>query len=204
MNDYRLRGYTLSKGRPVATLDLSYDHPSGIYIGVSAIGVLAKDDGPRPLGIQESIGFARRLKSGLTVDAGLINANYTDYALASHARGYNEVYVGLLGSGLSSHIFFSPNYLGDGIRSVYGEVNGVVRPADHWRLNWHLGVQDLRGGQPGSRWSQTDADLRFSVTREFGATQAQITVSHGGRGPRKTYERSYGRSALVVTLTQAF
>jgi uncharacterized protein (TIGR02001 family) len=203
-SDYRLRGYTLSEGRPVATLDLNYDDPSGLYFGVSAIGVLAGGAEPRPLGIQESIGFAKRLKSGLTVDAGVTNANYAHYAMGRHVPGYTEVYVGLLGSGLSSHIFFSPDYLGDGVRSLYGEVNGVLRPADHWRINWHVGAQTLNGGHARFYRSQSYADLRLALTREFGATQAQIAVSRGGPGPRYSDERTYGRSALVVTLSHAF
>lgn len=204
MSDYRLRGYTLSKGRPVATLDLNYDHPSGLYLGVSASGVLARGGEPRPLGIQESIGFAKRLKSGLTVDAGITNANYTNYAIARHAPGYTEVYVGLLGSGFSSHIFFSPNYLGSGVRSFYGEVNGVVRPADHWHLNWHVGAQTLSGHRARSYSSRTFADFRLGLTREFGTTQAQIAVSRGGAGPKASWERSYGRTGLVFTLAHSF
>jgi uncharacterized protein (TIGR02001 family) len=204
MNDYRLRGYTLSKGRPVATLDFNYDHPSGLYFGVSAIGVLARGAEPRPLGVQGSIGFAKRLRSGLTVDAGITNANYTDYAVGRHASGYTEAYIGLLGNGISSHIFFSPNYLGDGVRSLYGEVDGVLRPADHWRLNWHVGAQTLSGDHVGAYRSKTHADVRLGLTREFGATQVQIAVTHGGAGPRPSWERSYGRTALVLTMAHAF
>lgn len=201
-NDYRLRGYTLSEGRPAAALDLSYDHSSGLYLGISAIGVLAEGAEPRPLGLQESFGYARRLPSGLTIDAGITNANYTHYAIGRQATRYTEVYLGLLGRGLSSHIFYSPHYLYSGLHSIYGEVDGVLRPADHWRVNWHVGAQRLRSDR--YHYAHTYADWRLGLTREFGRTQAQIAVSRGGRGPRPPAERDYGRTAIVATLTHSF
>lgn len=202
MSDYRLRGYTLSDGRPVATLDVSYDHPSGFYFGVSALGVLAKGAEPRPLGLQESFGYARRLKSGLTIDAGITNANLTHYAIGQQSARYTEVYVGLLGRGISSHIFYSPHYLYSDLHSIYAELNGVVRPADRWRINWHVGAQALRAGRYD--YAKTYADGRLGLTREFGATQAQLAISRGGRGPRPPGERAYGRTAIVATLTHSF
>ena len=202
-SDYRLRGYTLSKGRPVAVLSLNYDHPSGLYAGVSAIGVLAKSEGPRFLGIQESIGFAKRLKSGLIIDAGVTDANFTHYAINRPAPGYTEFYLGLLGRNLSSHVFFSPNYINRGVNSYYAEVDGVLRPSDHWRVNWHIGAQALSSGRYYR--SQTQLDWRLGLTREFGATQAQIAVSRGGNGlSNPSYDRTYGRTAVVVSVTQAF
>ena len=39
-NDLQFRGYSLSDGRPVATLDFAYDDPSGFYAGASGTGVL--------------------------------------------------------------------------------------------------------------------------------------------------------------------
>ena len=50
-SDYRFRGISLTGRQPVVTLDLAYDHPSGLYAGASAIG--ANQDGFRALGFIE-------------------------------------------------------------------------------------------------------------------------------------------------------
>ena len=202
LSDYRLRGYTFSQGRPIATLSVNYDHPSGLYAGVSATGVLAHSGKPRFLALQESVGFAKRLKSGLTFDAGVTNADFSHYAFELHTEGYTDFYIGLLGKNISSHVFFSPNYINSGVTSLYAEVNGVLIPTDRWRVNWHVGAQELSSGR--FYRSRTQFDWRLSLTREFGTTQAQIAVSRGGRGLRYPYVSTYGRTAVVVAITQAF
>src|SRR5687768_2258453 len=58
--DYRFRAHLLSDGRPAATVQLAYDHASGLYLNVAAIGALG-DDGPRFVGAQGNIGYAARL-----------------------------------------------------------------------------------------------------------------------------------------------
>src|ERR1700744_2254020 len=47
---YRLRGVALSNGQPDLRLALSYDHSSGAYGGVSAIGGETDRNGVQPLG----------------------------------------------------------------------------------------------------------------------------------------------------------
>jgi uncharacterized protein (TIGR02001 family) len=204
LSDYRLRGYTLSKGRPVAAVALNYDHPSGLYLGVSATGVLTRSEGARFLGLQESVGFAKRLKSGVTIDAGITNTNFTHYAIERHSPGYTEVYLGLIGKRLSSHIFFSPTYIDNGLRSVFGEIDGVLSPGEGWRINWHIGAQALNSERESYYRSQVQLDGRLALTREFGRTQAQVAVSRGGLGLRRPDERAYGRTAIVFSVSHTF
>src|SRR4030095_5232687 len=78
LSDARLRGYSLSAGRPVGQLDLSYDDPGGFYAGLSAS--LVAYHGVKPLGLQENIGFAKPLAGGPTIDVGIVNSNYSRHS----------------------------------------------------------------------------------------------------------------------------
>ena len=63
-SEARFRAYSLSAGRPVASLDLSYDDPGGLYGGLSATAVMGGEDSFRPLGLVLNGGYAKRLSSG--------------------------------------------------------------------------------------------------------------------------------------------
>jgi hypothetical protein len=56
----------------------------------------------------------------------------------------------------------------------------------------------------GSYHSQIQFDGRLALTREFGATQAQVAVSRGGLGLSRPGESSYGRTALVISVIHTF
>jgi len=47
--DDRFRGHSLSQGQPTLALDLSYDHPSGLYLDVVVRGVATHHAGPQLL-----------------------------------------------------------------------------------------------------------------------------------------------------------
>src|SRR4051794_25476402 len=91
-SDNRFRGYSLSGGRPVGILDLSYDAPNGFYAALSGSVVATRHDGLRPLGIQLNGGYAKRLSSGLTVDAGVTHSNYFAYSSKGTRKSYTEGY----------------------------------------------------------------------------------------------------------------
>ena len=69
-SEARLRGISLSAGHPIAQLDLSYDDPGGFYGSLSASTVLSSEYGLRPLGLEENLGYAKKLKSGPSIDVG--------------------------------------------------------------------------------------------------------------------------------------
>ncbi|HEY1448609.1 MAG TPA: TorF family putative porin, partial [Caulobacteraceae bacterium] len=60
-SDDRLRGVSLSDGNPVFSLNVSYDHKSGIYGGVSATAVATDHSGVEMLGDVAYIGYARKI-----------------------------------------------------------------------------------------------------------------------------------------------
>jgi uncharacterized protein (TIGR02001 family) len=202
LNDDRFRGYSLSDGRPVGILDLSYDASDGFYAALSGSLVASRGDGPRPLGLTVNGGYAKRLRSGLTVDVGVTHSNYSTYAEIERARSYTEVYAGLSGKLLSARIYASPDYLRHG--SLYGELEGSIPAADKLRLTGHVGLLvPLRRSSYGSSYGR-DVDWRIGVVRQFGpfSLQAAWTAVRPSHDVYKSYHY-HRRGAVVVGLTYA-
>jgi len=199
-SDYRFRGVSLSDERPVVTLDVAGDFANGVYLGASALGVLTAHSGFRALGLQEYVGYARRLNPELTADVGFTNANYTDAYIGGSAARNQEVYVGLSGHGLAGRVFYSPNYFNLGYPTVYGELNGVARPRAGWRLSGHVGMLTRADDRGGDR---AHFDWRLGVAREFDALtlEAAVTGTHGGD---EDHDHGRDSQAAVVALSWAF
>src|SRR5437868_3389001 len=134
----RLRGYSLSAGHPVARIDLSYDDSSGFYGAISASAVYAKEYGLKPLDAQESIGFAKQLRGGPTIDVGVHQSSYSRYSRDQRSAGYTEVYAGLIGKIVSTHLYVSPNYFCSDTWRGYGEVEAGFRPLRKLSLSAHV------------------------------------------------------------------
>ena len=173
-SDYRYRGVSLSNRGPVATLDLSYDHASGFYVGGSAIGE-TEDGGLDTLGFIEYAGFVTPKWKGVAWDFGVNNQNLSYYAERRVPLNYSEVYVGVIGEHLSAHLHYSPNYIRPGYDTLYAEVDGSMRPADNWRLFAHVGTTAPFG--PDSAGRHQRYDLRAGVARQFGSLELQASVT---------------------------
>ncbi len=59
-SDYQVRGYSVSRGRPVGILDLSYDSPSGLYLNGQLLGALADDSNSGLLGMIDRVELSLR------------------------------------------------------------------------------------------------------------------------------------------------
>jgi uncharacterized protein (TIGR02001 family) len=200
-SEARLRGYSLSAGHPVGQLDLSYDDPTGFYGSLSGSLVVSSEYGVKPLGLQENVGYAKRLGRGPTIDLGLINANYSRYTGYERSTGYTEVYAGLVGKVLSSHIYLSPNYFHAGAWAAYGEIEAGVSPIRKMRLTAHVGSLVPLGSGYASR---VQYDWQIGATRELGPLSLHVALSDGGPG-RDFYDgRLHRRRALVVGATMLF
>jgi uncharacterized protein (TIGR02001 family) len=200
-SEARLRGFSLSAGHPVGQLDLSYDDPGGFYGSFSASTVLSSEYGLRPLGFQENLGYAKKLHSGPSIDVGIINANYSRYTGHERSSGYTEIYAGLVGKVLSSHIYLSPNYFHSGSWAAYGEVDAGIAPARKLRLTAHVGSLVPLGS---SYASKVQYDWQIGATREAGPVSLHLAFGDGGPG-RDFYEGIlHRRRALVVGATYVF
>ncbi|HEX3676855.1 MAG TPA: TorF family putative porin [Sphingomicrobium sp.] len=196
-SDDRFRGYSLSGGRPVAVLDFAYDNPSGFYAEASGTGVLQNGD-PSPFGFELSGGYARRLRSGTTLDLGVTNSTYSHYSGSESARSYAEIYAGISRGGLSSRFFFSPHYSESGLWTAYGEVNGSVSPASKWSLDGHVGMLVPLKSPAGDERYRTAFDWRLGVSRELGPLSLHLSLNEGERGRIYYGDRSRRGRALVI------
>jgi len=139
-SDVRFRGYSLSDGRPALFGDVSYDDRGGFYASLSGSASLASRDRIRPLAVELTAGYARRLSPGLTVDIGIDHADYARRSSVGPGKSYTAAYAGLSYKFLSSRIAVSPHYFGSGMTAAYGELNANVSPARLWNLDGHVGL----------------------------------------------------------------
>lgn len=201
-SDYRFRGLSLSDGRPALSLAIAYDHDSGAYAGVSAIGEETAHSGARMLGFIEYAGYVGRSKTGPNWDVGVTNGTVTEYSYPTHNLNYTEVYVGLIMKGVSTHLYYSPNYFGGGVGTLYADLDGAFRPAPGWRLFGHVGVLTPLSGpsSPGRRNERYD--LRAGVARTFGA--AELHLSWTDAAPAVVYPAEHVKTHGAVVLGAAY
>lgn len=176
-NDYRFRGFSLSDSRPVGVVDLSYDARNGLYGAASGSVVAARGEELRALGLTVNGGYAKQLKSGLTVDVGAIYARYTSYSGLGSSRSYAELYTGVRGKILSSRISISPDYFGRG-STLHGEVTGQFSPARDLQVQATVGTLVPLGG---SYRVTTDGRLGLDWTLGRFSLHGAITARGGGR-----------------------
>jgi len=186
--DYRFRGFSLSESRPVGVLDLSYDSPNGLYIASSG-SVVASREGLRTLGLQLNGGYAKQLRSGLTLDAGAAYSRYSSYSGLGSSRSYAELYGGIRGKVLSTRLAFSPDYFGSG-PTLYGETAGQFSLARNLQLQASIGalapLREARGyglttdARVGLQWRSGPLSLQGAITSRRGSSNA-YSAGHSNR-----------------------
>lgn len=193
-SDDRFRGLSLSGGQPVAIVDLSYDAPSGFYAAGSGTLVASSDEHLRLLGLQLNGGYAKRLGSGLTLDAGAVHVAYSRYSGLSSARSYTEIYAGLAGKLLSSRVYFSPRYF-ERAATTYAEVDGHLPAVQDFTIEAHAGLlvplYADHSGHSGSRY-----DWQVGVSRPAGRFVFHAALS--AAGPRQQYYGNYSRKPALA------
>lgn len=197
-SDERWRGRSLSAGRPAATLSLGYDDRSGLYADGSAT-VAALRSGPDLVSIGVDAGYARRLRSGLVLDLGLTRREFRGGGSGASGSGYTELYLGASGRSLSGRLLYSPDYLQRGIHTLYGTLDGVVRPLPGWRLLGHAGRLTVLRQRPQGGSTGDQFDYSLGVARQIGRVDARLAWSGGG--PGKDYYGARPRSRQAVTLS---
>ncbi|MBU3078111.1 TorF family putative porin [Sphingomonas quercus] len=193
-SDYRLRGYSLSAGRPVATGQLGYDHSSGLYVDGYAVAMFAQGRA-HFLGWDTNIGYARRLGTGAAADLGVIRRQYRASYAGGRASRYTELYAGLTLQPIVVRLYYSPDSFVRDASTLYGEVEGTLIPSRDWRIGGHVGALafvDDGGGRP------VRYDWRLSATRLLGSFDVHAALS-GGRPGRQYYDgRAHDRTALTA------
>ncbi|MGB6451268.1 MAG: TorF family putative porin [Steroidobacteraceae bacterium] len=226
-SEYRIRGVALSDGEPDLRLGLSYDHPSGAYAGATLIGGETGSDGSHLLGYVAYAGFAVRSESGLIWDIGTttsqinlylpiypaaysvqplgyggIEARNASTASTFHYRAdYSELYGGLSWRATSVHLYISPEYLGQTMRTAYLDVTETVRPMTHVRLFAHVGALTPLAGSAGPGSTRERYDLGAGAVWELHHGEVQLAWS--GISPQVQYPIGYPqpRSAVILSVT---
>jgi uncharacterized protein (TIGR02001 family) len=207
--DYRIRGYSISDDRPSASLSVSYDHPSGGYLGGSAVGIIREGD-PELLGIQANLGYATRLSPRVSVDAGVSRTQYFSGYGTNRNFDYTEVYLGLALPVVAARLSYSPDYYRDGAQTLYAELDGGIEPAPDWFLSAHIGALTYVDTPP-VYLPRTRFDWRVGASRQFGRLGVHVDVSGRILGEPDGYVLPPGlsritrdRTAVVLSLTRAF
>lgn len=192
--DYRLRGVSLTDNRPAVALSLAYDHNSGAYAGAAVVAFDSPDGGGRLLGHMEYVGYAAQGPGGYAWDVGANNQDFVPYGPQRLHLRYSEAYVGVSKGDLSARVYYSPNYLPSWGTTAYLDLNGVLRPADNWRLSGHAGALVPAGGGAGP--VRTRYDLRLGVARDFRAGEIRANFTTAWPTPGTLSSRA--GPALVV------
>ena len=199
--DDRFQGISVSDGRPVAVLDLSYDAPSGLYGSASGSLVATQDDGPKALGLVLNAGYARQLRPGLTADVGVLHSHYSHYSGLAGGHDYTEVYAGISGRLLGARLSVSPNYLGTALGTVRGEVNGHVSLTPKLSLEGQLGLLAPVGRGAYGPGPRVQADARIGVAQRLGRFALHAALTAATNRAAIYSGRKHSRTAFVIGIS---
>lgn len=218
---YRFRGVDLTNGKPDVRVALSYDHRSGAYGGGAVIIGEGSGGATTAIGYAAYAGFARRASNGVTWDAGATTTKvvselpvavtyriqgflYSQTYIVKYQANYAEAYVGAAKGPLSAHLYLSPDYLGQGLRTAYLDLNAAVRPTTGVRLFVHAGLLAPLGDSAPPAVKRERLDLRTGVAVEF--RHGEIQLAWTTVTPRADYPTGYPqkRNALVLSASAFF
>lgn len=202
-SDDRFRGVSVSEGRPVAILDLSYDAPVGLYGGFSGSVVLARG-GLKPLSAILNGGYAKAVGSGLIADVGFVHTRYSHYSGVGTGREYNEIYAALSGKLVGGRISVSPNYLGKSRWTAHGEMFGHLDLTRTTSLAADVGVLvPIQHVVDQSRYGpEVDARLGIAHRIERMTLHADVTARTGSSAFYDVH--GHGAVALILGISSAF
>ena len=204
-SDFRLRGYSVSGGRPVGSARLGVDDESGVYADASATVVLTRNDGVRFLGYQVDAGVAKRLGGDWVIDLGIAHNQFRAAYAGGYPLTYTEGYIGTTRGPVSAYLFVSPNYYRPGFWTAYGQVEATIMPARDWRLTAHVGsLHHLYTPETYTLRHETLYDWRVAAARAFGSLELHLNVSGGGPGRQYYYGASHSRTAVVAGASLSF
>ncbi|WP_229257166.1 TorF family putative porin [Duganella callida] len=159
-SEYSYRGQAPGDGGAVPQLTLNVDTVSGWYVGGFASGVHIGDNHGYKL--QAYAGYARRMASGLSWEAGCNHNSYTQ----AHVYDFQECYGGLSGERFSARLYYAPRYFGYHSRVLYAEGNYFHPLTERINLVAHGGLlYNVRGDAwPGiPRRARYDVRLGIAV-----------------------------------------
>ncbi len=201
VSDYLYRGVSLSSGRPAPRVALNYDADSGWYGGAQVVS--AQLAGATGRGAQWLAygGYAERLPSGLSWEAGV--SRYTFRQLPRWR--FNEVHGGVAFGNAGARLYYSPDYLGMGTRTWYGELNGGWELAGGLGAFWHAGYLGSVRAAPGAVIGRHDARVGVQAAVDGWRAELSLNMARKRRtgGAYYTDERRTTRD-VVLSIGRAF
>jgi len=191
----------LSDNEPAAQLSATYDHAQGWYAGAfvsTAESGYYQTQGVQAIGFG---GYASRLPSGLTLEAG---ADYTTVTTTPRFD-YPEVYAGFAFQNVSGRVYYSPRYFGQDSAAVYGELNLTHPVRDDVHLVAHIGVlgSHAKPGYGPSSGTAVDGAVGVSVLWNGFTVQASwIGINHASTAYAVT--GTGNKNGVVASLSHAF
>lgn len=195
-SDYRFRGLSLSHGQPDVRLNLSYDHRSGAYAGLSLIGADDDNRGLRLLGYVDYAGYVVRPEKGPAWEVGATNM----HVHGRYSYDFTEVYAGVVGEHISLRLSYAPHYFGRNWDNLYVDLSGGRRLSTHWRAFAHAGVATPLNGPFREERYDFSAGVAVSV-RTYEIEMALTRTNPVPDYPDRPIDNGDG---LLVTATAFF
>ena len=201
VSDYRYRGVSLSDNEPAAQLGITYDDAQGWYAGAfvsTAESAYYQTQGVQAIGFG---GYAWRLASGLTLEAG------ADYSVVTTSPrfDYPEIYAGFAFQNVSGRVYYSPRYFGQDSPAVYGELNLAQPLRDDVHFVAHVGVLGSHAKNLYSAPSGPVVDGAAGVSIVWNGFNLQVSwvgVNHASAAYVVTGVGN--RNGVVASLTRSF
>lgn len=196
VSDYQYRGFSLGGGAPAPQLTLAYDHPDGWYVAGFASRIRPRYAPSTSVLYAAYAGFARRLASGRSWEAGVATYAYP----AASDLNYQEVFAGLASDKISGRLSYSSSYLGTGASTAYAEVNASHPLRENLRLFAHAGylasLDEAWNGQPVRL-----LDTRIGLGLDLRSWQLQLSWNRAfQRRPARPGHALAGSSSKSVVL----
>jgi len=171
-SDYRFRGVSLSDDRPSAQLALDYDLPStGWYAG--GMVASARIDPRQAAQLLVYTGYASRLTTNLSGDAGVRYTRFT----GRESYAYAEAYAGLTYGQLVGRIYYAPDYFKFGYPALYAELNDSHTITGKWYAFGHVGYLRRGGDVADYHASRYRSDFRLGVGLALAPCDVQLSWS---------------------------
>lgn len=170
---YSYRGQTPGDSSPSPQATVNLDSASGWYVGGFAAGMHIGDN--YGYKVQGYAGYAHRLTSSLSWDAGCSQIAYTQ----THRNDFHECYAGITGERTSTRLSYAPRYFGNRARVLYGEVSTFYPIHPRFNLIAHAGLMyNLSDGVWPGVPARSRYDVKLGVAIPFGNWTLQVAREH--------------------------
>lgn len=201
VSQYRYRGMPLSAGRPEPQFRLNHDGKAGWYAGIFASGIRLDDSEPGDAQVIGYAGVARRRPTGLVWEIGATQSMF----LQTSSFNYAEVFAGFTSGNLNGRLYFSPDYFGSSVRTLYAEVNGTYPLHRRMELFGHVGfLRALSGTRSYSAYPANRRDMSVGANVSPGNWNMRLAwvAATKGDDDRMFYEN--GNPVWTFTLSYPF